>query len=118
MRIKKGITVHITFRLVSALPGRSESESATQKWGSNMKKDVVVEMKTGLEARPMALFVQTANQFSSQIYLETGGKRVNVKSIMGMMSLSLPNGEHVVLDADGIDEEQAILALEKFLTQK
>lgn len=82
-----------------------------------MKKSVVVDMQTGMEARPIARLVQTANQFTSQIYLEMGGKRINVKSIMGMMSLALLNGEEVVLDAIGPDEEAAIAALEEFLTE-
>ena len=55
-----------------------------------MKKGVVVNMQNDLEARPIALLVQKANQFSSQIYMESGdNKRVNVKSIMGMMSMAL-----------------------------
>ena len=64
-----------------------------------MKKGVVVNMQNDLEARPIALLVQKANQFSSQIYMESGdNKRVNVKSIMGMMSMALLNGEEVVID--------------------
>jgi len=80
-----------------------------------MRKNVTVEMEEGLEARPIALLVQTANQFSSKIYLEIGEKRVNAKSIMGVMSLALLNGENVVLDAEGEDEAEAITALEAFL---
>jgi len=58
-----------------------------------MKKGVVVNMQNDLEARPIALLVQKANQFSSQIYMESGdNKRVNVKSIMGMMSMALLRG--------------------------
>lgn len=80
-----------------------------------MRKNVTVEMEEGLEARPIALLVQTANQFSSKIYLEIGEKRVNAKSIMGVMSLALLNGENVVLDAEGEDETEAVAALEAFL---
>ncbi|MBO5524607.1 MAG: HPr family phosphocarrier protein [Roseburia sp.] len=80
-----------------------------------MRKNVTVEMEEGLEARPIALLVQTANQFSSKIYLEIGEKRVNAKSIMGVMSLALLNGEKVVLDAEGEDEAEAVEALEAFL---
>lgn len=80
-----------------------------------MRKNVTVEMEEGLEARPIALLVQTANQFSSKIYLEIGEKRVNAKSIMGVMSLALLNGEGVVLDAEGEDEAEAVAALEAFL---
>ena len=83
-----------------------------------MKKSVVVNMQDDLEARPIALLVQKANQFSSQIYMESeGNKRVNVKSIMGMMSMALLNGEEVVIDAEGEDEEAAAAAIEEFLTK-
>ena len=54
-----------------------------------MRKTVEVQMDAGMEARPIALMVQTANQFSSHLYLEMDGKHVNAKSIMGMMSLVL-----------------------------
>ena len=83
-----------------------------------MKKRVVVNMQDDLEARPIALLVQKANQFSSQIYMESeGNKRVNVKSIMGMMSMALLNGEEVVIDAEGEDAQDAGAAIEEFLTK-
>ena len=83
-----------------------------------MKKSVVVNMQDDLEARPIALLVQKANQFSSQIYMEAeGNKRVNVKSIMGMMSMALLNGEEVVIDAEGGDAQDAVAAIEEFLTK-
>ena len=83
-----------------------------------MKKDVVVQMSDSMEETPIALLVQKANQFSSQIYMESGdNKRVNVKSIMGMMSMALLNGEEVVIDAEGEDEEAAAAAIEEFLTK-
>ena len=82
------------------------------------KKSVVVNMQDDLEARPIALLVQKANQFSSQIYMESeGNKRVNVKSIMGMMSMALLNGEEVVIDAEGEDAQDAVAAIEEFLTK-
>lgn len=80
-----------------------------------MKKSVVIRMKGDFEARPIANLVQMANKYNSQIYLEVEEKRVNAKSIMGMMSLALMNGETVVLDIQGEDEEEAAAALEKFL---
>lgn len=80
-----------------------------------MKKSVVIRMKGDFEARPIANLVQMANRYNSQIYLEVEEKRVNAKSIMGMMSLALMNGEKVVLDVCGEDEEEAVAALEKFL---
>lgn len=85
--------------------------------GENMKKSVVIRMQGEFEARPIANLVQKANKYSSQIYLEVADKRVNAKSIMGMMSLALMNGETVVLDAEGEDEKEALAALEKFLTE-
>ena len=83
-----------------------------------IRKPVTIQLDNGLEARPIALLVQKANQFSSQIYMESGdNKRVNVKSIMGMMSMALLNGEEVVIDAEGEDEEAAAAAIEEFLTK-
>ncbi len=82
-----------------------------------MKKEVRINMETSLEARPIATMIQMASRYESVIYLETEGKRVNVKSMMGMMSLALMNGETVTLDAQGADEEAAIRALEEFLTE-
>ena len=84
-----------------------------------MKKSVVVNMQNDLEARPIALLVQKANQFSSQIYMESGdNKRVNVKSIMGMMSLGLDAGESVTVSVDGADEEEAMKSIEEYLSKK
>lgn len=80
-----------------------------------MKKSVVVRMPEDLEARPIAKLVQLANKYASKIYLELGDARVNVKSIMGMMSLALINGENVVVDAEGSDEKEAVEAIARFL---
>ena len=79
-----------------------------------MRKTVEVQMDAGMEARP----IQTANQFSSHLYLEMDGKHVNAKSIMGMMSLVLTNGVVVTIDAEGTDEVEAVEALERLLTGK
>lgn len=83
-----------------------------------MKKSVTIQMANDLEARPIAHLVQTANAFDSEIYLEMEEKRVNAKSIMGMMSLRLISGTEVTIDANGSDEEAAIEAIENFLTDK
>ena len=82
-----------------------------------MKKSVVVNMQDAMEARPIAMLVQTANQYGSRIYLEQGSRRINAKSIMGMMGIALLNGEEVVLDVEGEDEEEAIADMEAFLTR-
>ena len=81
-----------------------------------LKKCVRVELPSGLEARPAAMLVQTASQYESRIYLESDGKRVNAKSIMGMMTLDLPVGEQVIVTADGVDEEKAVNDIEKYLS--
>ena len=77
-----------------------------------MKKSVVVKMQQDFEARPIANLVQVANRYESKIYLEHGDSRVNAKSIMGMMSLALLNGEEILVDAEGADEAEAVAAIE------
>jgi len=79
-------------------------------------KDVTIELQSGLEARPVAVFVQVASQFESSIYVQHDNKRVNAKSIMGMMTLGLPAGESITVSADGEDENVAIEEIEKFLS--
>lgn len=81
-----------------------------------MRKDVTINMKESMEATPIAHLVALANKYRSQIYLEMGKTRVNAKSIMGMMSLVLVSGSAVTVDAQGEDAEQAVAAVEKFLT--
>ena len=62
-------------------------------------KNMTIELKTGLEARPVAVFVQVASQFDSSIFVEYDNKKVNAKSIMGMMTLGLAAGEKVQVSA-------------------
>ncbi len=81
-------------------------------------KNMTIEIKTGLEARPVAVFVQVASQFESSIYVEHDSKKVNAKSIMGMMTLGLAAGENVTVSAEGDDEEEAIKSIEKYLSKK
>ncbi len=80
-----------------------------------MKKSVTVQMPNSMEATPIAHLVQLANQFTSQIYFEMESKKVNAKSIMGMMSLVLSTGMEVTINAEGEDESDAIAKLEDFL---
>lgn len=75
------------------------------------RQPVVVRLKTGLHARPAALFVQEANKFSSEIFVEKDGKKVNAKSIMGIMSLAISSGTEVTISAEGADEQQAVSTL-------
>ena len=79
------------------------------------KKIITVELPDGLEARPAAMLVQVASQYDSRIYLESGSKRVNAKSIMGMMTHGLIAGQSITVEADGADEDQAVSEIEKYL---
>ena len=78
-------------------------------------KNMKIEISTGLEARPVAVFVQVASQFESSIYVEVGNKKVNAKSIMGIMAFNLSDGMSVDIVTEGADEEAALDAIEKFL---
>ncbi len=75
------------------------------------RRPVIVKLKTGLHARPAALFVQEANKFSSEIFVEKDEKKVNAKSIMGIMSLAISTNTEVTISAEGSDEDQAVNAL-------
>lgn len=75
------------------------------------ERTVEVKLKTGLQARQAALFVQEANKFMSDVYLKKDERQVNAKSIMGVMSLAIARGVSVTLIAEGVDEEQAISTL-------
>lgn len=82
------------------------------------EKKIMVKIASGLEARPVALFVQVASQFQSSIYVALQNKKVNAKSIMGMMSLGVLEGENIILTAEGPDEVEAIDKLEEYLTNE
>lgn len=83
-----------------------------------IKKSITIRIPSGLEARPVALLVQVASQYDSSIYVECEDRRVNAKSIMGMMTLGLAAGEAVVVSAEGPDEKEAIDNIEKYLSDK
>ena len=72
----------------------------------------------GLEARPIAMLVQKASQFVSSIHIEVDTKKVNAKSIMGMMSLSVCGGDEVIVATEGVDEEAAADAIEAYLSKQ
>ena len=83
-----------------------------------IKQEITIQIPEGLEARPVALLVQVASQYGSEIYVESDNKKVNAKSIMGMMTLSLYSGDTVTVSASGADEEEAIANIEKFISSK
>jgi phosphocarrier protein len=82
------------------------------------KKDFHVVADTGIHARPATLLVQTASKFSSDINLEYKGKSVNLKSIMGVMSLGVGQVADVTISAEGADEAEAIAAIEETMKKE
>ena len=80
------------------------------------RKEITIQLPSGLEARPVAVLVQVASQYESEIHLESEGRTVNAKSIMGMMTLGLASGEKVVVTANGKDEAEAIQNIEEYLS--
>lgn len=83
-----------------------------------IKKPITIQISNGLEARPIAMLVQVASQFESEIYVESGNKKVNAKSIMGMMTLGLDTGDSVTISANGADENEAMNQIEGYLTSR
>ena len=81
-------------------------------------KKITIKIPSGLDARPAALLVQVASQYESSIYIECEEKKINAKSIMGMMSLGLAAGEEVLVSANGSDEEAAVKHIEEYLSSK
>ena len=77
-----------------------------------------IKIPSGLDPSTIALFIQTASQYESKVYVEAGDKKVNAKSIMGMMSLGLPAGEKITIIANGDDEAKAIEHIEKYLNNE
>ncbi|WP_124728354.1 HPr family phosphocarrier protein [Staphylospora marina] len=83
-----------------------------------VEKKVTVELETGLHARPAALFVQEANRYSSEIWVVKGTKKVNAKSIMGIMSLAVSRGTEITIIAEGPDEQEAVNTLSEMVSRK
>jgi catabolite repression HPr-like protein len=79
------------------------------------EQQVEVKLKSGLQARQAALFVQEANRYSADVFLTKDNKKVNAKSIMGIMSLAVAKGSTVILTADGADEALALEGLVKLI---
>ena len=78
-------------------------------------KSVIIQNKTGLHARPAAIFVQMANKFDSEITVKKGKQKINGKSIMGILMLAAGQGQEINIIAEGPDAENAVLELEKIL---
>ena len=74
-------------------------------------KDVMVQNQVGLHARPATFFIQKANEFKSSIWIEKEERRVNAKSLLGILSLGIVGGIQIRIIADGADEQEAVTAL-------
>ena len=74
-------------------------------------KDVVVRNKVGLHARPATFFIQKANEYRSTIWVEKEERRVNAKSLLGVLSLGIIGGSNIRIVADGSDENEAVNSL-------
>lgn len=74
-------------------------------------KDVVINNQVGLHARPATFFIQKANEFKSTVWVEKEERRVNAKSLLGVLSLGIVGGTEIRIIVDGSDEEAALAAL-------
>lgn len=74
-------------------------------------KDVVVQNQVGLHARPATFFIQKANEFKSSIWVEKDERKVNAKSLLGVLSLGITKGTSINIIADGSDEQEAVEVL-------
>ena len=79
-------------------------------------KDVMVENQVGLHARPATFFIQKANEFKASIWIEKEERRVNAKSLLGILSLGIVGGTSIKIIADGSDEQVAVEALVDLVT--
>ena len=82
-----------------------------KEWLSVISKEVTINNQVGLHARPATFFIQKANEFKSSIWIERDERRVNAKSLLGVLSLGIVKGTTVNIVADGVDENEAIATL-------
>lgn len=78
-------------------------------------KDVVVQNQVGLHARPATFFIQKANEFKSAIWVEKEERRINAKSLLGVLSLGIMGGAQIRIIAEGSDEEEAVTEIAKLV---
>lgn len=83
-----------------------------------MTKKLITINCEGIEARSIAVLVQKASQFSSSVHIEVGTKKINAKSIMGMMSLNVGSGDEITVITEGDDEEAAANEIETYLKRQ
>ena len=83
-----------------------------------IKKELIVKNKQGLHARPAAVFVQIANKFDARITVRHDDEEVNGKSIMGILMLGAEKDSLIIVEADGVDAEAALIELEKLISSE
>ena len=83
-----------------------------------ISKKVKVNLSQDAEARPVAVLVQIASKYDSRVNIISGSKKVNAKSIMGMMSLGFTSGEDVQVETDGVDEQSALDEITKYIASE
>ena len=86
-----------------------------KEWLSVISKEVTINNQVGLHARPATFFIQKANEFKSSIWIERDERRVNAKSLLGVLSLGIVKGTTVNIVADGVDENEAIATLSELI---
>lgn len=75
------------------------------------QKEIIVSNQVGLHSRPATFFIQKANEFKSSIWIERENRRVNAKSLLGVLSLGISRGVEIKISAEGVDETEAVDAL-------
>jgi phosphocarrier protein len=81
-----------------------------------VSREVTVKNSVGLHARPATFFIQKANEFKSSIFVEKEERRINAKSLLGLLSLGIVQGTVITIMAEGADDEDAVAALEELIT--
>ena len=76
-----------------------------------VSKEVIIQNQVGLHSRPATFFIQKANEYKSSIWIEREERRVNAKSLLGVLSLGILKGTKITIIADGVDEEKAVEGL-------
>ena len=82
-----------------------------------ISRDITIVNDVGLHARPATFFIQKANSYKSTIWLEEGGRRINAKSLLGVLSMGIIKGTTITLISDGMDEVEALDGLEILITK-
>lgn len=83
-----------------------------------IEKEIEIKIENGLHARPSAELIKLMNTFKSTVYFNIDTKKVNAKSILNLMGVSIQKNQSILVIIDGDDEEEALLALEAFLTDE